>query len=80
MKWQKVGNECDEEFFKLVRRKNSQAIIAGLKDNNRRIFTKREDLAKICLHFYSNLYKLKGVVKPAIREVLEELPIILWNL
>ena len=75
VKWQKVGNKCTSEFFKSVRQKNSQAVISELKDNNGRLFTKREDLAKICLDFYSNLYKLKGVSEPAIQEILEDLPV-----
>ena len=75
VKWQKVGNKCTAEFFKSVRQKNSQAVISELKDNNGRVFTKREDLAKICLDFYSDLYKLKGVSEPAIQEILEDFPV-----
>lgn len=34
VKWQKVGDKCSAEFFWLVRQKNSQSIIAGLRDNH----------------------------------------------
>lgn len=59
MKWQKVGDKCIGEFFKLIKQKNAQAIISDFKDNQGRGFTKREDLEQICLDFYKNLYKHK---------------------
>ena len=73
VKWQKVGNKCTKEFFKSVRQKNSQAVISELKDNNGRIFTRREDLEKISLDFYKNLYQHKEVAEPVLREVLDDL-------
>ena len=47
VKWQKVGNKCTAEFFKSVRQKNSQAVISELKDNNGRLFTKRECMLRL---------------------------------
>ena len=49
VKWQKVGDKCSGEFFKAVRQKNTQAIISELRDNQGRIFTRREDLEAICM-------------------------------
>lgn len=59
VKWQKIGDKCTKEFFKSVRQKKSQAIILELRDTHGQSFTKVKDLTKICLDFYTNLYKHK---------------------
>ena len=59
VKWQKVGDKCLVEFFKSVSQRNTQTIISELRDNQGRSSTKKEDLEKICLDFYKNLYKHK---------------------
>lgn len=56
-----------------MKQKISQAIIFELKVNNGRVFTKQKNLEKICLNFYKNLYQLKGVSEPTLRDVLEDL-------
>lgn len=45
-----------------------------MKDNQGRSFTKKEDLGKICLDFYQNLYRHQEISGEAMREVLEGLP------
>lgn len=73
-KWQKVGDKCSREFFKSIRPRNVQSIISELRDNQGKSFTKKEDLEKICLDFYQNLYKYKEISEGAMNEVLEGLP------
>ena len=70
VKWQRVGNKC-----KVSKTKNSQAVISKLKDNKGRIFIRRKDLEKIRLEFYKNLYQYKEVAEPALREVLDDIPV-----
>lgn len=55
-------------FFKSMRQKNAQA------DNHGRNFIKNEDLGKIYLDFFKNLYHYKKKSEVALREVLESLP------
>ena len=74
VKWQKVGDKCSAEFFQLVRQKNVQTIIAELRDNQGRCFTRKEDLQVICLDFYQNLYRHKDISREAMREILEGMP------
>lgn len=74
VKWQKLGDKCSAKFFRLVKQKNSQAVILELRDNQGRSFTRKEDLGKICLDFYQNLYMHQDISGEAIREVLEGLP------
>ena len=74
VKWQKVGDKCFGKFFKLVRQKNIHAVIAELKDNQGRSFTRREDLGEICLDFYRKLYKHTRISEEAMNEILEDLP------
>ena len=74
VKWQGIGDKCSVEFCKLVRPRNTQAIISELRDNQGRSFTKNEDLEEICLDFYKNLYKHKGILEGALNEVFEGLP------
>ena len=71
VKWQQVGDKCSAEFFKSVRQKNSQSIISELRDEHGRCFTRKEDLDKICLDFYSNLYKHKEILEEAFEVVAE---------
>lgn len=60
------------QILSTIRQKNSQAIILDLRDNQGRSFTK-EDLGKICLEFYQDLYKYKAISGEAMQEVLEGL-------
>ena len=52
VKWQKLGDKCSAEFFKSVRQKIPNALMTELKNNHGRIFTRQEDLQKICYEFY----------------------------
>lgn len=71
IKWQQMGDKCTAEFFKSVHQKNSQAIISELKNMQGQSFTRQEDLGKICLDFYKDLYKFKEVSNLVISEVFE---------
>ena len=74
VKWQKVGNKCSAEFFKSVRQKNPNAVISELEDTHGRSFTKREDLERICLDFYKQLYQHKEITEETLTEVFEGFP------
>ena len=69
-----MGDKCSKELFKAVRQKSTQAIIAELKDRQGRSFTKREDLERICLDFYKDLYIHKEIIEEALTEITEGLP------
>lgn len=60
----------------MVRPKNVQAVISKLRDNYGRSFTKKEDLEKICLDFYKDLYKYKEILERTLNKILEDLPAI----
>ena len=72
-----MGDRCSAEFFKSVRQKNTQAVIAELKDNQSRLFTTRKDLEKIVFDFYQSLYQHIDISEEALEEVLRDLPTIL---
>lgn len=61
VKWQNVDDKCSTKLFKTVRQNNTQAIISKLWDKQRS-FTKKEDLEKICLDFYKNIYQHKEYI------------------
>jgi hypothetical protein len=67
----KWGTKWTAKFFRLVRQKNSQAIILELKDNYGRRFTRKEDLEGICLNFYQKLYSYEAILGAAMQEVLD---------
>ena len=48
VKWQKLGDKCSAKFFKSVWQKNPNALMTELKVNHGRIFTRQEDLQKMC--------------------------------
>ena len=73
-KWQQVGNKCSKEFFKAVRQKNIRAIIVELKDRQGKNFIKINDLERICLDFYNDLYNHKEIIDEALIKVMKGLP------
>lgn len=50
--WNDVGNKCLVEFFKLIRQNNASFISIKFQYNHGRVFTKKENLDRICYEFY----------------------------
>lgn len=69
--WKQVGNKWLAEFFKSLRQKNSMSVILELKDDHRRVFTKREDFDRICYDLQLKLYNHRDISVEALREVYE---------
>lgn len=79
IKWQVFGDKCSAKFFKSVRQKNNHTVITELKDIYGSIFTRREDLDRICYDFYQKLYVHKEISEETIKEVFIGFPVTFIN-
>lgn len=75
MKWKQFGDKCSRQSFQIVRKRNTNSAILGLRNRRGEVVNKKAELEDIFFDFYSTLYKGPHTSEGAMMEVFDGLQV-----